>query len=562
MNPRIRLLPALLALALATPFAGPASAHKGPHDDVAPQYQSIEQLGRLSFPTSTRNAAAQTAFVRGMLLLHVFEYPSAKEAFIEAQKLDPDFALAYWGEAMCATHPVWNQQDMAAGRAALAKLGPTPEARAAKAPTAREKAWLETAEILYGEGTKRERDARFAEAMGQLSARFPQDDEAKLFHALGLLGKNQGERDLKDFLEAARIAQSVYLVNPDHPGAAHYWIHGMDDPAHAEGALEAARSLSLIAPGAGHAQHMTAHIFMALGMWNDVVGANENAERVVFADLAKHGQPGYRCGHYAEWLEYGYFQQGREQKALQVLADCESQGPAAVAWFREHPGQRFGAAPTPEALQERIRSSQVLMRGMAVVDSAAYAAQYASHVDDDASLGENAGWAQFARGLAQAGKGDVAAAGKTLAELQKSLAAIPTSEDSATTRHYLQAMAWMLEGSIARAEGKIDLALAKVAEAAKLYDGMAFDFGPPATFKPPHELAGEILLAAGRPKQALSEFDMALEWAPQRAASLLGRARALEASGSKGAEVDYKLLDGIWRDADAARRALLVRPAR
>ena len=523
---RFRLLPAALALAIAAILSAPVVAHNGPHDGDVPHYQSIEQLGRLSFPTSTRSTAAQTAFVRGMLLLHVFEYPSARDAFVEAQKLDPNFALAYWGEAMCATHPVWNQQDMAAGRAALAKLGATPEARAAKAPTAREKAWLETAEILYGEGPKRERDARFADAMGKLAARFPKDDEAKLFHALGLLGKNQGERDLKDFLEAARIAQSVYQVNPEHPGAAHYWIHGMDDPSHAQGALEAARSLSKIAPGAGHAQHMTAHIFMALGMWDEVVSANENAERVVREGLAAKGQPGYRCGHYAEWLEYGYFQQGREQEALKVLADCESQGPAAVQWFRAHPGQRFGAAPTPEALQARIQTSLVLMRGMAVVDSASYAAQYATHSDDDALLGEDAAWAQFARGLAQADKGDVAAAQASQAALQQSLASASAPDQSATTRNYLQVMAGMLEGAIARAQGNTDLALSKVVESAKRYDEMAFDFGPPVPFKPPHELAGDILLAAGRPQEALKEYDLALVLAPKRAASLLGRARA------------------------------------
>ena len=86
---------------------------------------------------------------------------------------------------------------------------------------------------------------------------------------------------VRKVLEAARIAQSVFLRNPDHPGAAHSWIHGMDDPEHASGALEAARSLSGIAPAAPHAQHMTSHIFMALGMWDDVVRANEQAEQVV-----------------------------------------------------------------------------------------------------------------------------------------------------------------------------------------------------------------------------------------------------------------------------------------
>ncbi|MBP8098541.1 MAG: hypothetical protein KAY03_04415, partial [Arenimonas sp.] len=237
--------------------------------------QTIEGLGTLSFPTSTQSSDAQTAFAKGMLLLHVFEYTRAEQAFQEAQRLDPDFAMAYWGEAMSATHPVWNQQNLEAGRAALAKLGKSPAARAAKAPTAREKAYLAAAETLYGEGSKLERDQKFLAAMEKMAADYPDDDEAKSFQSLFLLGVSQGERNVPNFLKAAEIAQAVYSRNPNHPGAAHYWIHGMDDPAHAAGALEAANSLAKIAPDAGHSQHMTAHIFMALGMWDAVVAANE-----------------------------------------------------------------------------------------------------------------------------------------------------------------------------------------------------------------------------------------------------------------------------------------------
>ena len=375
MSPRRAIFSPVVAsvlVALAALAAAPAAgAHGNDRHESAEAGQRIDQLGRLDFPTSTRNAAAQTAFVRGMLLLHLFEYPAAKEAFLEAQRLDPDFAMAYWGEAMTYTHPLWNQQDLAAARAALARLAPDAAGRAAKAPTAREKAWLAAAEQLYGEGDKPARDARFAEAMAAMDRQFPEDDEAKLFHALGLLGKAQGERDVPDFLAAARIAQSVFLRNPDHPGAAHYWIHGMDDPEHAAGALEAARNLSQIAPAAPHAQHMTSHIFMALGMWDDVVAANERAEKVTEAQLAERGQPAFRCGHYSEWLQYGYFQQGRPDDALRVLADCERQGPEIVAWFRAHPGTRVLSAASPDGLQSRIAGSLRTMRAVAAVESAA-----------------------------------------------------------------------------------------------------------------------------------------------------------------------------------------------
>ncbi len=115
------------------------------------QLTHLDGLGSLSFPNSGA-AEAQHDFLRGVLLLHSFEYGYAAEAFRRAQEIDPDFAMAYWGEAMTYTHPVWNQKDAAAASEALARYGPTPEARAAKAPTDRERAYLSAGAVLYGHG--------------------------------------------------------------------------------------------------------------------------------------------------------------------------------------------------------------------------------------------------------------------------------------------------------------------------------------------------------------------------------------------------------------------------
>ena len=525
-----KLLTIAVAIALAGVAATSVDANHAPAHE-SPQFQQIDQLGRLSFPTSARNVDAQKAFVEGMLLLHVFEYQRAQLAFRKAQALEPDFALAYWGEAMTATHPVWNQQDVPAGRAALAKLGPTAQARADKAPTPREKAWLASAEILYGEGSKRERDLRFAQAMEKLATDFPDDDEARLFHSLGLLGLAQGERDLPNVLKAADIAKDVYRRNRDHPGAAHDWIHGMDDPGHAAGALAAARSLSKIAPGAGHAQHMTAHIFMALGMWDDVVAANETASALVDSQRVARGQLGFSCGHYSEWLEYGYFQRGVQAKALALLADCERNGPEAVVWFRSHPEGALGPTDTADVLEKRIQTSLVLMRAMAIVESQSYRRQAAAEPSAPTRKGHEGGWELFARGFAQADTANVAGAAATLAQLRGLIASPPEIDEAPSTANYLKVMERMLDGAVRQANGDVDGALASIADAAKTYDAMPFDFGPPATFKPPHELAGEVLMAAGRPIEALRQFDLALKWAPQRALSLQGRARALAAGG-------------------------------
>src|SRR3954470_19441 len=110
-------------------------------------------------------AEAHKSFLHGLALLHDFEYEDAAASFRTAQKIDPSFAMAYWGEAMTYTHPVWFQQDAAAARAVLQRLGATPEERLAKAKTERERDYLRAVDVLYGSGTKDERDFKYAEAM-------------------------------------------------------------------------------------------------------------------------------------------------------------------------------------------------------------------------------------------------------------------------------------------------------------------------------------------------------------------------------------------------------------
>jgi tetratricopeptide (TPR) repeat protein len=152
-------------------------------------------FGELSFPNSGK-PAAQAPFLRGVKLLHNFQYEDAIEAFQQAQKADPDFALAYWGEAMAHNYTLWAEQHTDLARAILAKLGPTPKARVAKAKTPREKMWLGAVEALYGAGTKYERDEAYADKMDALFAAYPDDIETRAFDALATMGRSHGTRDV------------------------------------------------------------------------------------------------------------------------------------------------------------------------------------------------------------------------------------------------------------------------------------------------------------------------------------------------------------------------------
>ena len=357
-------------------------------------------LGTLEFPTSAKSAQAQQAFVRAALLLHLFEYDDAAKVFQHAQSLEPDFVMAVWGEAMTHNHPLWNQLDERAGRDVLAKLGKTSEERAAKAKTTRERDYLAALEILYsGVGNKQERDLLYAAAMKELATNHPEDNQAQLFHALALLGRSEGVRNVPDYLRAAEISRRIFEKNPQNPGAAHYWIHGMDDPEHARGAIEPARALSKIAPDAGHAQHMTSHIFIALGLWDDLVQANEEASRVVNEHAREQGKPQVSCFHYNEWLEYGYYQQGRMKDANALLLRCKQEGESALAASK--PGKER------DRLVARFEGSLPIMRATAVIESQDWNGP-ALQLDMPAIKDENVlAVDRFVTGFAAAQRGDL-----------------------------------------------------------------------------------------------------------------------------------------------------------
>lgn len=465
---------------------------------VAPtaRAQTVPGLGTVTFPTSTRVPAAQLAFARGVLLLHVFEYPSAAAAFREARRLDPGLAMATWGEAMTYTHPVWNEQDAGAARAVLASVP--------QAPTQRERDYLAAVAVLYGDGPKARRDTLYALAMERLVAANPTDDEARLFYALSLLGLSQGVRQIPTYLRAAAIAESVFARNPQHPGATHYWIHGMDDPDHAAGALPAARALAGIAPDAGHAQHMTSHIFVALGLWDDVVAANEIAIRVARA------KP---CGHYGAFLHYGYLEQGRLELARRLLSSCRdfARGSSAAA-----------GAYDPDAY------SFITMWSRHLLDTEDWSGTVAQWSVDPGSAPAPRLSYWFTRGVAAVRLGDHDAARQALTAFELAQWEISARMTQGADPPAPDDQQFLTRNEVLRLElvGLIGEAIDTLRRAAALEDSMPYAFGPPFVNAPAHELLARALADLGQPAEAEREYVRALVRAPGRAVALRGLAQA------------------------------------
>lgn len=458
---------------------------------IAPALAQAPRLGTITFPNSGA-AAAQEPFLRGVLLLHSFEFEPAAAAFREAQTADPGFALAYWGEAMTYNHPLWGQWDDDAARAVLARLAPTPAARRARARTERERMYLDAVEALWADGPKPPRDTAYALAMERLVRAHPDDNEARAFRALSILGLSGTTRVVPSYMRAAAIAQEVFERNPNHPGAAHYIIHSFDDPVHAPLGLPAARAYSTIAPDAAHAQHMTTHIFLAMGMWDEVVSQNEIAV----------GLTNWSPNHYTAWLNYGLLQQGRHAAAREQIerARREMGNPG-------RPGQRWYLAS---------------MRAHYVVNTAAWddpMLEWTIDLDDPDAQAMDA----FTRGYAALRRGDRAAVPSQLARLQ----AVGDSGTPGTAR----VLALNLAAAIAADDGAFVRAVELLREATAIEDGLPSAYGPPDIVKPSWELLGELSLSRGRAAEAQAAFSHALALAPRRALSLEGLLAAATATG-------------------------------
>lgn len=507
--------PLLAGLALGSLVANPAHAQ---HHDHHVDPGRAAELGSLSFPNSG-NEAAQAPFLTGVKYLHNFEYDEAIEAFRQAQKADPDFALGYWGEAMAHNHTLWAEQQPDLARAALAKLAPTHEARAAKAKTAREKAWLGAVEALYGQGSKAERDEAYADRMDALAKAYPADTEARVFDALATMGRSHGTRDTKAYLRAASTLEPIFKANPYHPGAVHYLIHAYDEPAYAQRGLPMARVYNKVAPDSAHAQHMTSHIFLALGMWPEVEHANKDAGEAVVRAVGEKVRPRLACGHGGIWLAYARLQQGKSVDAQldQCTKVADGEIERARGEEKEPPLSGGGEDPAGSAADIRVR------RG---VETGQWAPpqrlpdgrlNLARFVDD--------------YGDVLASRNDGAKAAAAMTDLEARYAILKTAypkefPDDAQTLPWLDLARAEADAVAMLASGRTADGMTALRATAERERTLPPVFGPPMLQKPTWELLGDELLAAGDKAGAAEAYRQSLRLQPGRTLSVRGLAGA------------------------------------
>ncbi|HJS46668.1 MAG TPA: hypothetical protein VJ773_01640 [Gemmatimonadales bacterium] len=516
----------MLAAALA------AAIPPAPSDTV-PLY---DNLGNHAVPISSRVALAQRYFDQGMRLTYGFNHAEAIRSFRAAIAADPACAICWWGVAFALGPNINAPMDPASG--AEAWKAAQEARRLAGRASPKERALIDAIVARYGKdpaADRARRDSAFAQAMRGVAERYPEDQDVQALAAEAMMDLspwNYWEKDGRPrpmTAEIVRRIEAVLAVNPNHPGACHYYIHAVEAVA-PEKAVPCAERLAGLMPGAGHLVHMPAHIYIRTGRFGDAVTANQHAVHTDEAYIADQRPSGiYPAGYYPHNYHFLAFagtmsgQSGVALHASQELASKVSPEIAKVALFLQ------GMIPHHELTLVTFGRWEEVLRAPA----------------PPADLPVATGLHHYARGVAFAATGRAEDAAAELAAVRAGLAGIPETDVDA--RRILDIGQHSLQGEIALRGGKPADAVAHFEAAAAIEDGILYN-EPPLWYYPVRESLGQAYLAAGRPADAERAYQRDLALFPGNVWSVYG---LLQSQRAQGKWADAASTDALYRKVAA-----------
>jgi tetratricopeptide (TPR) repeat protein len=493
-----------------------------------------EKLGTVLFKTSC-TAEAQQEFEHALALLHSFYFPETVKAFSAIPQTDPSCAIAYWGIAV-STRPnplvgPWDAATLKRG------LDTVEKGKAIGAKTERERDWLAAIEEFYKNFDTIDQDTRtrnYERAMEALAKKYPDDVEAKIFHALALI-ETFDHKSMEPLLKAINILEPLDKQYPEHPGITHYLIHSYDFAPLAKQGLPAANKYARIAPSAPHAQHMPSHIYTMLGMWQESIDSNLSSVKVANEYAIASKLDGTLAGvlHSYDFMEYAYLQLGQDAKAQALIEESavvkKIIGTVSV-------GQMARAAVPARYMLERQDwqgAAQLQPLGMPFP-----AAEAVTH---------------FARAMGAARSGNFAAAQADIDKLKALRAGLEQANQPYWAEQVevqiLCAQAWIMQG-----QGNKNEALKFMREAADLEDSSEKDVAMENRLYPMRELLGDMLREQGQPAAALKEYEISMQNTPNRLRGYYGAAKAAAALGDQQKAATYMYsLTQLTHDADSGR---------
>ncbi|WP_291861877.1 tetratricopeptide repeat protein [Bradyrhizobium sp.] len=500
-------------------------------------------LGSITYKITTANERAQAYFDQGLRLAYAFNHGEAQRAFRMAQKLDPDCAMCFWGEALVLGPNInlpMPEDAVAPAYAAVQKA----KTLAGKARP-REQVLIAALATRYGSDPKAARppfDNAYAIEMAKAATQFPDDDEIATLYAEAVMDlspwdywKPGGREPNPQSAPIVPTLERVLARNPDHAGAIHFYIHAVeasDRPRRAEAYADRLRGAI---PAAGHLVHMPSHIYYRVGRYLDALEDNKAAVKVDEKYLADTNAPMgvYRLGYYPHNVHF-------------VMASAQMAGD----------GQTVIAAA--EKLRELIPDE--LARGIAMVQPVK-AAPYFAHAQfstpdtilalpdpGDAIPYVKAMWL-YMRGVALAARRDfagAATAANAIETLERTSDFKLLKESNVPAREVLRIARTIVLARMAQAKGDHRTAVVRFERAAALQDALPYT-EPPYWYYPVRQSLAAALLQAGRYAEAERQFQRALSRAPSNGWSYYGLAELHKSRGNttaaRKAEAD---LAKVW----------------
>lgn len=548
MKPPLRRI-AVAALAVAAAALLPpgcaAFSKKPPADLQAPLF---DDYGSYHHPITTRVDLAQRFFDQGLVLAYGFNHAEAARSFREAARLDPECTMAWWGLALVLGPNINAPMPDEAVPEAYAAIRKAQDL--ASKTSAKEWAYVEALAKRYSPAPVPDRsalDKAYADAMRELSRRFPDDPDAATLFAEALMDchpwdywqKNGNPQEWTPELLAT--IESVLSRWPDHPGALHFHIHAVEASPDPGRALASADRLLDLVPGAGHLVHMPSHIYIRVGRYHDGTEANEKAHRADEAYVTQCRALGLYplayVPHNVHFIWACATMEGRSDVAIK--AACKT---AALADEKKMREPAFGTLQhfrtMPYHAYVRFGRWKDILDELPPGDDLKY---------------PKAIW-HYARGMAFAATGDYAAADKEYADVV-AIANDPAMEKIAiwggnTAKTVISIARDVLSGEIHLRQGRHDEAIARFASASKVEDELSYQ-EPPDWYQPVRHSLGVAYLAKGAPGEAEKAYREDLKRHPENGWALFGLLQSLRAQGriAEALEIDARFRKA-WQHAD------------
>jgi len=489
-----------------------------------------DNLGRLHFAVSTTDPLAQRYFDQGLKLAYAFNHAEAARAFRQAQSLDPACAMCHWGEALVLGPNINAPMEPSANATALAAL-----ARAqtlAPQASARERALIAALARRYASDPKAERaalNADYAEAMGTVAARYPNDTDITLLYAEALMNLSPwdyweaaGARPKGRTAEILAALEKVLQRQPDHPGAIHFYIHMVEASSDPGRALPYADKLGSQMPGAGHLVHMPFHIYYRVGRYKDAIEANRRAVAADEAYLAQGRPEGiYPLAYYPHNIH-----------SLMTSAQMAGDGNSAIA-----AAEKLARVVSQDAGRSIAWVQPILVAPYFTHVQFSHPATTLALPDPGDELPYVKAMWHYARGVAHAWRGEQAAARAEVDAMRRLAQSGDFSalvEGGVPAPEVIELAQHVVLGRIAQSAGDWPRARAEFEQAVALQDKVAYS-EPPYWYYPVRQSLGAVLLAAGRLDEAEAAFRQSLLRAPNNGWALHGLNATYQRLGKPGA---------------------------